>query len=68
MRALLARLVNPPSVSRPRAAERQPLARDPTNCRADLTRRRAFTLGSAAQTMVTVLGTRFGTQNYEIPL
>ena len=54
--------------SRPCAAECEPSAHGPTNCRADFSRRRACTLGPAAQTMVTVLGTRFGVQNYEIPL
>ena len=54
--------------SRPCAAEREPLAHGPTNCRAYFCRRRAFALGSAALTMVPVLGTRVGAQNYEIPL
>ena len=54
--------------SRPCAAECEPLAHDPTNCGADSSRRRALALGTAAQTMVAVLGTRFGAQNYEIPL
>ena len=46
----------------------EPLAHNPTNCHADVSRRRARTLGPAAQTMVIVLGTRFGAQSYEIPL
>ena len=47
--------------SRPCAAECKPLAHDPTNCRADFSRRRALTLGSAAPAVVTVLGTCFDT-------
>ena len=54
--------------SQPSAAECEPLAHEPTNCHASVSRRRALTLGSAAQTMVTVLGTRFGAQYYAIPV
>ena len=52
--------------SRHCAAACAPLAHDPTHCRADVSRRRACTLSPAAQTMVTVLGTCFGAQNYEM--
>ena len=53
--------------SRPCAAGCEPLAHDHKNCPADFSRRRALTLGSAAQPLVPALGTHFGTPNYEIP-
>ena len=53
---------------RPCATECAPLARDPTNCRADVSHGRALMRRPDAQTMVTVLGTHFGTQNFERPM
>ncbi len=54
--------------SRPCAAECEPLARAPTNCRASVNRRRALTRRSDARTMATVLGTCFSVRKFEIPL
>ena len=53
---------------RPCATECEPLARDPTNCRADVSHGRALMRRSDAQTMVPVLGTRVGAQNFETPM
>ena len=54
--------------SRPCAAECEPSARSPTNCRASVNRRRALTRRSDAHTMAIVLGTCFSAQKFEIPL
>ena len=54
-------------VSRPCAAECEPLVRAPTSCHADVSRRRALTRRSDVQTLITVLGTCFGTPEFELP-
>ena len=53
---------------RPCATECAPLARDPTNCRADVSHGRALMRRPDAQTMVTASGTHFGTPNVERPM
>ena len=53
---------------RPCAAEREPLVHGPTNCHADVSRRRVLARRSDAQTIGTVLRTCLGTRKVELHL